>query len=180
MPKHFLTVLQLQAHVRHSSANRHLALHTRCSMTTLVCSYLLHRGNLAASSMQGSPQGRVRAPRLALENLLLNLVQMLHHVPRQALLGADKHLDYLQTQNYHKGFLNVNECKTDDLSLKDLKKVERSQFEDVDDPRKGSLGAVGEQDHLQTTGHQGAVEDVLFQQNLPKKTQIYIKQTKHI
>lgn len=46
--------------------------------------------------------------------------------------------------------------------MRDLEKVERSQFEDVDDPRKGSLGAVGEQDHLQTTGHQGAVEDVLF------------------
>lgn len=51
----------------------------------------------------------------------------------------------------------------------DLEKVERSQFEDVDDPGEGSLGAVGEQDHLQTTGHQGAVEDVLFQQNLPKE-----------
>lgn len=53
--------------------------------------------------------------------------------------------------------------------MTDLEEVERSQFEDTDDPRKGSLGAVGEQDHLQTTGHQGAVEDVLFQQNLPKK-----------
>lgn len=54
--------------------------------------------------------------------------------------------------------------------MEDLEKVERCQFEDVDYPRKCSLGAVGEQDHLQTTGHQGAVEDVLFQQNLPKKT----------
>lgn len=53
--------------------------------------------------------------------------------------------------------------------MTDLEEVERSQFEDTDDPRKGSLGAVGEQDHLQTTGHQGAVEDVLFQQNLQKK-----------
>lgn len=69
----------------------------RFLIVSLLDSYLLHCGNLAASSMQGSPQGWVSAPCLALQNLLLNLVQMLHHVPRQALLGADEHLNHLQT-----------------------------------------------------------------------------------
>lgn len=74
------------------SANHHLA-----ASSAPPYSHLLHCGDLAASGMQGSPQGRVSAPRLALQNLLLNLVQMLHHVPRQALLGADEHLDHLQS-----------------------------------------------------------------------------------
>ena len=59
------------------------------------------------------------------------------------------------------------------LSRCDLEKVERGEFEDVDDPGEGSLGAVGEQHDLQTTRHQGAVEDILLQQHL-KHTHIYI------
>lgn len=71
--------------------------HRQAAPSAPPYSHLLHCGDLAAGSTQGSPQGRVPAPRLALQNLLLNLVQMLHHVPRQALLGADEHLDHLQS-----------------------------------------------------------------------------------
>lgn len=58
------------------------------------------------------------------------------------------------------------------LSVYYLKEVERSLFEDTDDPRKGPLGAVGEQHHLQTARHQGTVEDILLQQNLTTQTHL--------
>lgn len=68
-----------------------------------VCSSdLLHCGNLVPCSLQGAPQGRVCGPRPALQNLLLDGVQMFHHVSGQALLGADKHLDHLCTQTHTK------------------------------------------------------------------------------
>jgi len=57
------------------------------------------------------------------------------------------------------------------LCVCDLEEVEGGQLEDVDDPGEGSLGAVGEQHHLQTARHEGAVEDVLLQQHL--HTHIY-------
>lgn len=58
------------------------------------------------------------------------------------------------------------------LSVYYLKEVERNLFEDTDDPRKGPLGAVGEQHHLQTARHQGTVEDILLQQNLTTQTHL--------
>lgn len=57
------------------------------------------------------------------------------------------------------------------LNVCNLKEVERGQLEDVDDPGKSPLGAIGEQHHLQTTGHQGTVEDILLQQHLTTQTQ---------
>lgn len=58
------------------------------------------------------------------------------------------------------------------LSVYYLKEVERNLFEDTDDPRKGPLGAVGEQHHLQTARHQGTVKDILLQQNLTTQTHL--------
>lgn len=59
------------------------------------------------------------------------------------------------------GCLKMLKCVR--FSVCDLEKVEWGQFEDVDDPGEGSLGAVGEQHDLQTTRHQGTVEDILLQ-----------------
>lgn len=56
------------------------------------------------------------------------------------------------------------------LSVCDLEKVEWGKFEDVDDPGESPLGAVGKQHHLQTTRHQGTVEDILLQQHLMTHT----------
>lgn len=50
--------------------------------------------------------------------------------------------------------------------VKDLEEVEWRQLEDLDDPWKGPLRAVGEQHHLQAAGQQRAVEDILLQQCL--------------
>lgn len=50
-----------------------------------------------------------------------------------------------------------------EVCVPNLEKVEWGQFEDVDKPGEGSLGAVGEQNHLQATCHQGTVEDILLQ-----------------
>lgn len=70
---------------------------------------------------------------------------------------------------FSKGCVCVRVCA---LSVYYLKEVERNLFEDTDDPRKGPLGAVGEQHHLQTARHQGTVEDILLQQNLTTQTHL--------
>ena len=66
------------------------------SLTVFMYTYLLYSGDLVSRRLQGSPQGRVPGPRLLLQDLLLNGVQVFHHVPGETLLGTDEHLDHLE------------------------------------------------------------------------------------
>ena len=74
----------------------------QCLWQTLMYTHLLYSGDLVSRRLQGSPQGRVPGPRLLLQDLLLNGVQVLHHVPGEALLGSDEHLDHLEGTAKHR------------------------------------------------------------------------------
>lgn len=60
-------------------------------MSYLLASWWLVLGLPDAVPQRGSPP-----PGQALQNLLLHLVQMLHHLPEQTLLHPHQHLDHLR------------------------------------------------------------------------------------
>lgn len=58
---------------------------------------LLAGGDLVFGPTEALPQGGVAGPGQTLQDLLLNLVQVLHHLPKQTLLRPHQHLDHLHT-----------------------------------------------------------------------------------
>lgn len=62
----------------------------------LWMSYLLAWWRLVLGPPDAVPQRGSPPPGQALQNLLLHLVQMLHHLPEQTLLHPHQHLDHLR------------------------------------------------------------------------------------
>lgn len=61
---------------------------------------LLAGRDLVFGPSEALPQGGVTSPGQALQDLLLHLVQVLHHLPKQTLLRAHQHLNHLHTRTF--------------------------------------------------------------------------------